>query len=116
MDLGLAAAAAADYRAVTATKRGAKTTASETAADITVRSGALTVVFSKQTGQLVSVRRGAQTLSLSNGPRLAVGEATLTKIEQHAEGADTVVNATYTGNMKVRPLAYSEQWLAATGL
>ena len=41
---------------------------------------------------------------LSNGPRPAVGEATLASFEHHAEGTDLVINATYTGAMK------SVQW------
>jgi len=103
---------AADVRAITAIKRGARTTAAETATDITVHSGALTAVFSKQTGQLVSVKRGAQTWSLTNGPRLAVGEAALINIECHAEGADTIISATYGGNLKaVRWRVRSNGWL-----
>ena len=102
----------ADYRAVTGARGGLKTTASETAAEIQVHSGALTVTFSKQNGQLLSVQRGAKPFSLINGPRLATGEATLTNIEHHAEGPDTVVSATYTGNMKaVRWRIRSNGWL-----
>lgn len=102
----------ADFRAMTSVRGGAKTAATETAADITVHSGALTVIFSKQTGHLISVQRGGQTFSLVNGPRLAAGQATLTKIEQHTEGSDTIISADYTGNMKtVRWRVQSNGWL-----
>ena len=102
----------ADFRTLTSTQGGPKTTTSETAAEIQVHSGALTATFSKQTGQIVSIQRAAKSFSLSNGPRLAVGEATLTSIEHHAEGADTVVSATYIGNMKaVRWRIRGNGWL-----
>jgi len=101
-----------DFRALTSKRGGPKTTASETATEIQVHIGALTATFSKQTGQIVSVRRGTKSYSLTNGPRLAVGEDTLTNIEQHAEGTDTVVSATYTGNMKtVRWRVRGNGWL-----
>ena len=102
----------ADFQALPLAPVGLKTTASETAADIQVQSGDLKVVFSKQTGQLLSVRRGPKSYSLSNGPRLAVGDAALTTIEHHAEGKDTIVSAVYTGNMKsVRWRVRSSGWL-----
>ncbi len=102
----------ADVRAITRAPGGPKTTASETTTEFQVHSGALTVTFSKQTGRLVSVRRGLKTWSLTNGPRLAVGEATLVNIEHHVAGKDTIVSATYTGNMKaVQWRIRSNGWL-----
>ena len=102
----------ADYLAMTSLPGGAKTAASESAAEIQVHSGALTTTFSKLSGQLLSVQRGAQLFSLSNGPRLAVGDAALTNIEHHLDGADTIVSATYAGNLKtVRWRIRSNGWL-----
>lgn len=103
---------ASDYRAMTSARVASKTTASETADAIQVHSGALTATFSKQNGQLLSVQRGTQSFSLSSGPRPAAGAATLTNIEHHAEGADTVISAAYTGNMKtVRWRVRGNGWL-----
>ena len=91
---------AADFRAVTATERGAKTTATETAADIYGPQRRSDRRF-QQADRAACVCPARRTVVLlTNGPRLAVGEATLTNIEQHAEGTDTVINAAYTGNMK----------------
>jgi hypothetical protein len=102
----------ADYQAVTNKGRGLKTAATESGTEITVKNGDLTTVFSKVNGQLLSVQRGTQAWPLTNGPRLAVGEAALTKIEQHTEGADTVVNAAYSGNLKsVRWRIRANGWL-----
>ncbi len=103
---------ASDYRAITGTPGDTRTTVSETADAIQVRSGALVATFSKQNGRLLSVERGGKPFSLRNGPRPAAGEATLANIEHHAEGPDTVISATYTGNMKtVRWRMKSNGWL-----
>ncbi len=51
----------------------ADVTASETADEIQVKAGELLLTFSKQTGFLVSVKRGGTTFALANGPRLVVG-------------------------------------------
>ena len=103
---------AADFRARVSALGSIQTTASETAAEIQVHSGALTAVFSRQTGQLMSVRRGTQAFGLSNGPRLVAGEAALTSIEHHADGKDTVISAAYSGNMKtVRWRIRSSGWI-----
>ncbi|MDQ2686326.1 MAG: beta-galactosidase small subunit, partial [Armatimonadota bacterium] len=91
---------AADFRALTTAPGAGKVEATETADSIRVQSGNLTVTISKQTGQLASVQRGGQAFSLTNGPRLAVGEGTLASIEQRMDGADCVVSATYTGDLK----------------
>ena len=93
-----------DYRTLAATPGRQKATATETADSIRVRCGDLAVQFSKQTGFLTSVQRAGHPFSLLNGPRLAVGDATLASVEHHVEGSDCVVSATYTGVMK------SVQW------
>jgi hypothetical protein len=103
---------AAEFRARVNTPGGAPATATETADGIQVRSGALTAVFSKLTGQLMSVRRGAELFGLSNGPRLVTGDAALTSIEHHADGKDMVISAAYSGDMKtVRWRIHSNGWI-----
>jgi hypothetical protein len=88
------------FRAVVNKQATTKTTATETAETLEVQAGDLTVRFSKLTGQLVAVRRGAQTFSLSNGPRPATGEARLVRLEHKAVDSDHVVTATYEGEQK----------------
>ncbi len=75
-------------------------TANETNGLITVTAGDLTTTFSKTTGLLVGVQRGAQTFSLANGPRLAVGDATLREIRFTDDGPDAVVTAKFSGDLK----------------
>ena len=72
----------------------------ETNGVIEVKSGDLTVAFSKQTGLLLGVQRGAQNFSLTNGPRLAVGNATLREIHFTDDGPDAIVSAKYDGDLK----------------
>ncbi len=73
---------------------------SETNGVITVTAGELTATFSKETGLLLGVQRGAQQFSLSNGPRLAVGSATLREIHFTDDGPDAVVAAKFDGDLK----------------
>ncbi len=72
----------------------------ETTDAIEASVGKLRVQFSKQNGQLISVKRGAQKFSLANGPRPAAGSATLTSLEKIRDGADLILTANYTGDMK----------------
>ena len=74
--------------------------ATETNGVIEVKSGELTATFSKQTGLLLGFRRGAQNFSLANGPRLAVGRATLREIHFDEDGPDAIVSAKFDGNLK----------------
>ena len=75
-------------------------TPSETNGVIEVKSGELTATFSKATGLLVGVQRGAQRFSLANGPRLATGSATLREIHFTDDGPDVVVSAKFDGDLK----------------
>lgn len=93
-----------DYRALTSAPSAGQPTETETADAIRVQAGALTVTFSKARGQLISAQRGDQSFSLINGPRPAVGGATLTAITTHTDGTDYAIDATYTGGLK------SVQW------
>ncbi|MBC7782584.1 MAG: glycoside hydrolase family 2 [Burkholderiales bacterium] len=78
--------------------------AREDADAITVTTGDLSLAFSKQTGYLSSVKTAGKTMSLGNGPRLAVGEAKISGIEHGARDGAYLVNVSYTGNMQ------SVQW------
>ena len=72
----------------------------ETNGLITITAGELTATFSKQTGLLLGVQRGAQKFSLANGPRLAVGTATLREIHFDDDGPDAFVSAKFDGDLK----------------
>lgn len=69
---------------------------------IIVIAGELAIRFSTKTGLLESVRRGAQTYSLTNGPRPAVGDFTLKDLWTATDDADdaVVVGADYDGDLQ----------------
>lgn len=75
-------------------------TAVQTNGVITVTVGELTATFSEQTGFLSGVQRGSQKFSLTNGPRLATGSATLRDIHFTEDGPDVVVAAKYEGDLQ----------------
>ena len=75
-------------------------TATRTNDVIAVTAGELTASFSEQTGFLTGVQRGAQNFPLANGPRLAVGSATLRDIHFTEDGPDVVVAAKFDGDLK----------------
>ena len=72
----------------------------ETNGIITITAGDLAAMFSKDTGLLLGVQRGGQNFSLTNGPRLAVGNATLREIHFDDDGPDAFVSAKYDGDLK----------------
>lgn len=68
---------------------------------IRISTGELTALFSQDTGLLLGVQRGAQSFSLTNGPRLAVGSAaTLKQLHFNDDGPDAFVSAKYDGALK----------------
>jgi hypothetical protein len=72
----------------------------ETNDQIVVTAGELTATFSRQTGLLIGIQRGAQSFSFTNGPRLAVGTATLRDHHFDTDGPDTIINVKYDGALK----------------
>lgn len=79
---------------------------------IEVTAGALTVQFSRTTGQLIGASRDGKTFSLGNGPRLAVGESTLTNLRWEADGPDYIVSARYSGDLRsVLWRVYGNGWV-----
>jgi hypothetical protein len=72
----------------------------ETNGVIAITTGELTATFGKDTGWLLGVQRGAQKFSLMNGPRLAVGSATLRQIHFDDDGPDAFVSAKFDGDLK----------------
>jgi hypothetical protein len=90
--------------ATPAQSTGSKVTKTEDADEIHFQSGNHSVSFSKSTGYLTSATQSGKKFALLNGPRLAVGDATLKNIASQMDGDDYLLNATYAGNMK------SVQW------
>jgi hypothetical protein len=72
----------------------------ETNGVITITAGELVAAFSRDNGRLLGVRRGAQSFSLTNGPRLAVGGAALRQIHYDDDGPDAFVSAKFDGELK----------------
>jgi hypothetical protein len=72
----------------------------ETNGVITITTGDLVARFSRTTGLLLGVRRGSQEFSLTNGPRLTVGGATLRQLHFDDDGPDAFVSAKFTGNLR----------------
>lgn len=73
----------------------------ETPDTLDIKSGDLTVKISKTTGRLVFAQRGTQSFSLTNGPRLAAeGKADLLSLDHRAEGADQIISASFSGDLK----------------
>lgn len=77
-----------------------RSTPRETNGVITVTTGELAAMFSRETGQILGVQRGPQKFSLANGPRLATGHATLRRIHFDDDGPDAFVSAKYDGDLK----------------
>jgi hypothetical protein len=75
-------------------------TAIETNNAIEVKSGDLTVTFSKETGLLTSVRRGEQVFSLTNGPQFTVSANAPTNITFAEDGPDLVVTENFSGPLQ----------------
>ncbi|HEV2696167.1 MAG TPA: glycoside hydrolase family 2 TIM barrel-domain containing protein [Verrucomicrobiae bacterium] len=73
---------------------------SETNDVVTVTAGDLTATFSEKTGLLLGVQRGTQKFSLTNGPCLAVGSATLREMHFTDDGPDAVIVANFDGDLK----------------
>ena len=73
---------------------------SEATEILEVHAGDLTVQFSKLTGRIVSVQRGKDKFSLSNGPRPAAGETRLVSLEHETAGDACIITARYDGDLK----------------
>jgi Beta galactosidase small chain len=65
-----------------------------------VAAGAVTYTFSRATGQLAGVENSGQAYSFAQGPALVAGEAALESFEVSQQGTDTVIAATYSGNLE----------------
>jgi hypothetical protein len=98
---------AADHagRIVTTQAGAAPVTSTQDPAGITMRAGRTQVTIDKNTGRLARA-----PMTLTNGPVLATGTATLTNLTHGPDGNGYVVHATYTGD-----LAYVRWRLSPSG-
>jgi hypothetical protein len=86
--------------------------ATETADSVTMSAGATRVTISKSTGRLAAVNRDGTAVSLTNGPAVATGSATLTGLTHNSDGTAHVVQATYSGDLStVRWRLDANGWL-----
>jgi hypothetical protein len=75
-------------------------TVREEAGHIVLVSGGVEVAFDTGDGRLVEVTRDGQILSFGNGPVLVTGTQTFEQIQHFAEGANHVVEVSYSGDMR----------------
>jgi hypothetical protein len=67
---------------------------------ISISVGDLTISISKDTGLLTAASRGSQSYSLTNGPRLALGNSPLASITHERAEDVYIVTAKFSGNLK----------------
>ncbi|MGA2138480.1 MAG: glycoside hydrolase family 2 TIM barrel-domain containing protein [Verrucomicrobiia bacterium] len=92
--------------------RGISVTTAETTNTLVAVAGDLRATFNKQSGFLDGVQRGRQKFSLGNGPRPAEGAAQLIRLDHAMEDGDSVIRATYSGDLKsVRWRVRSNGWV-----
>jgi hypothetical protein len=76
-----------------------RATVTEHADHYMLAAGDTEVVIDRATGELRSVSRAGKPFSLARGPRPAMGEARLGRIQAGPEGASAVVEAEYEGGL-----------------
>jgi hypothetical protein len=75
-------------------------TGHETAGQVLLDASGTRVAIDRATGQLASVERDGQHVSLANGPRIVEGKAMLTSLVHRPDGDGYVVEAAYEGELK----------------
>lgn len=103
---------AADYLARLVIPVSGSVTATETSTSVTMTAGTTRVTIAKNNGRLAGVTRGGVAVSLTNGPALAAGTATLNRLSHFRDGTGWVVQADYTGDLSsVRWRLDANGWL-----
>jgi hypothetical protein len=90
---------------------GASPTLREAGDTLTLEAAGTEITLDKATARIVRVRRNGTVISLTNGPRLVAGEATLKEMKRYADAdGSQVVEATFDGALRLL------RWrLSATG-
>lgn len=86
----------------------------ETDTTLMLRSGGISLTFSKKNGQLLNVANAnGGRPSFRNGPVLVSGQATFSSIKQSISGDNGVVEVTYTGDLQyARWTMYPGGWVS----
>ena len=102
----------ANWSTMAASPRVANVEVTDESERLRARAGDLVVEIGKRDGRLLSVRRGERVFSFSNGPRPAVGAASVETFAWRRAGGDLVVEATYTGALSaVTWIVRANGWL-----
>ncbi|ANZ40931.1 glycoside hydrolase [Lentzea guizhouensis] len=103
---------AADFaRRIVVPGRGT-TSVTEDSTSVTMTANGTAVTISKSSGRLSRVNRNGTTVSLTNGPAMAAGSATLTGLSHFRDGTGHIVHATYSGDLnEVRWRLDSTGWV-----
>ena len=72
----------------------------DTGDTITLEAAGTTVRIARATARLVAVERGGRALSLTNGPRLVEGDATLRSLQHSTDGDAQVIDAEFDGALR----------------
>ncbi|HYN94205.1 MAG TPA: glycoside hydrolase family 2 TIM barrel-domain containing protein [Pilimelia sp.] len=84
----------------------------ETSGEVAMTGGNTRVTISKSTGRLTGVTRDGVAVSLNNGPSLATGSATFSRLTHGRDGTGYFVEATYSGDLiSVRWRLDASGWL-----
>jgi hypothetical protein len=75
------------------------TSVSEDSGSVTMTANGTAVTIGKSSGRITRVTRDGGVVSLTNGPALAVGSATLTGFSHRRDGTGHVVQANYRGDL-----------------
>jgi hypothetical protein len=76
---------------------GGRASGRETASQVLIEANGTKVAIDRATGQLASVERDGQSVSLANGPRIVEGTAKLTALAHRRDGDGYVVEAVTRG-------------------
>lgn len=88
------------------------TAVTEDSTGVTMTANGTAVTISKWSGRLARVTRDGTTVSLGNGPAMAVGSASLIGLTHFRDGTGHVVQATYRGDLnEVRWRMDANGWL-----
>jgi hypothetical protein len=68
---------------------------------MTLEAAGTDVTFDKATARITRVRRAGTVVSLTNGPRLVAGEATLKALKHYDDGDGHVIEATFDGALRL---------------
>jgi hypothetical protein len=91
---------AAKLRGAIVATQGPSATVREDSQSITLAGGGTSLRLGKASGELLGIEAAGKTFSLVNGPRMAIGNATVAGISHHEDGVAQVVEVRYTGDAK----------------